>query len=150
MPWVFLLVGVFICCVATGVIPPPKRGFHKPWPIVFLTGMFFVCLGFLLFKLHDQVAMRFFMAVACGCLGTVALWCAFFGDGANPEFRGLWLDRPGGPEGGGLENGHPNLWSIRLSRFATPVLLGRIVFGVGGGLAWLLAGSLLIQWVRKR
>lgn len=150
MAWVFLLIGVFICCVATGVIPAPEESFRAPWPIVFLTGMFFVCLGFFLFKPHDVMAIRLLVAGACGCLGTVALWCAVYGDGANFEVWSLPLDRSGGLDEERLEIGPHNQWAIRLSGSEALVWLARVVFFAGSGLVWLIAGAVLMRGFRKR
>lgn len=146
--WLCLLAGVCICCVATGVIPAPEESFRAPWPVIFLAGMFFVCLGFFCFNPHDMLAMGYLVAGAFGCLGTVALWCAVYGDGANFEFWALRLDRPDGVENGISRPFHP--WAIRLSNSETLVSLARIFFGVGGAVCFLVAGGLLFKAFRKR
>lgn len=121
MAYLYVLGGVFMCCLATGVIPAPEESFRAPRWIIFVCGMVFFCFAGVLFKRHDPVAIQLFAMGIAGGLGTVSLWVGLYGE------KGQFV----------------------LNRVDS-VETGQLIFGIGGVICLTIAGLLMLQVFRSR
>jgi hypothetical protein len=120
--WIFVVVGLLIVAVATGIIPSDPTKFHAPKWLVGLIGGMFSLAGVKLITYHRPEISRWTMPVLVAGFAVVGLWVGLFGEAA--AFSG----------GIGFLSPEAN------------VLLARCFFAGFGGLLLIVLSTMLYNW----